>query len=269
MNTHSSSGKIAAFGFGVAMLSMTSIVHASDLEIAPGLVLVPDPTLAVMRGKFVASTTQVVYFGVQMQSNWATPDGSMLNAGANISVNLSTSTPNVSFHPTVNFVAAENGDQFTDTSARTVTNAGVDNVSGITQSVQTTGDYNHLGNLAKLNFLSEIPTDEGPANGTNTASFEYNNGAVSMSGESTLDDNSVLVHLQIDGQGVAEQSIRGTIQDSTGKGVYQTIMALGDRQQITNQMDMNVVVRNASETAVLQQGMGASINNLRGLTPNH
>lgn len=245
----------------VAMLLASPVANSKGLEVAPGMVVVSDPALAVMRGKYVASTTQVVYFGVQMQSNWGVPNGSMLSAGANVSVNLTTTTPSVSFHPTVNIVEDDNGYVLTDTTNRTITSSGINNISGVTQSTQSAGDYNSTENLAKITFLSEIPADEAVIESIDPITV---NG---MTASSTLDDNSAVVHLEVEGQGVAEQSIRGTVQGATGKGVYQTIGVLGDRHRISNQLDMNVVVRNVSESSVLQQGLGSAIGNLRGLTP--
>lgn len=252
----------------VVMISMSSMAHADDSEVAPGMRVVPDPALAVMRGKYVASTRQVVYFGVQMQSNWDVPNGTMLNAGANFTVNLTTSTPEVSFTPTAGYVPGGTAYEPTDTTGRTITSSGVANVSGVTQTVQLTGDYNSTKNVARITFLSDVPVDDALAGDITSASFEYNDGGVPMSGYSALDDNAAVVHLQVEGQGVTEQSIRGAILDSAGKGVSQTIVALGDRHRISNQLELGVVVRDASEQAVLQQNLGAAIGNLRGLTPN-
>lgn len=270
MRNYNSIGPGMTLAVAASLISMSSMAHANDHEVVPGMVVVPDPALAVMRGKYVASTTQVVYFGVQMQSNWTTPDGSMLSAGANVTVNLTNTTPSVTFYPTANLVTADpvNGDTLIDTTGRTITSSGVDNISGVTQSVQLAGDYNSTKNLTRVNILSEVPVDEALDNGIDSASFEYNNDGVIMSGYSALEDNSAVVHLEVDGQGVAEQSIRGTVPGANGKGVYQTIVVLGDRHRISNQLDMSVVVRNESEQFALQQGLGAAIGNLRGLAQN-
>ncbi len=244
-------------------LMITSLAaHSSDREIVPGMEVVPDPTLAKMRGKYVASTSQVVYFGVQMQSNWEAPNGALLNAGATVSVNLTTPAPTVSFTPTASIEVNDTGVELTDTENRTVTSSGIDNISGVTQSVQSAGDFNSTKNLTRINLLSEIPDD--PAGVISSDLIETSNG---MSASSTLDDNSVVVQLEVAGQGVAEQSIRGAIEGATGKGAYQTIVVLGDRHSISNQLDMNVVVGSESEQFVLQQGLGTAIGNLRGLTP--
>jgi len=236
-------------------------------EVVPGMVVVPDPKLAVMRGKYVASTNQVVYFGVQMQTNWETPNGVLLNAGAAVQVNMTNSTPEVKFYPTASVVPAENDVEYTDTSGRTASSDGVNNISGITQSIQTAGDFNSTKNVTRINFLDEVPVDDALNGDLSSAAFEYTNSGVVMSGHSTLDENSAVVHLEVDGQGVAEQSIRGSVEGANGKGVYQTITVLGDHHQITNQLNMDVVVREESAQVVQQKSMGSAIGTLRGLTP--
>ncbi len=253
----------------VALLLMSSLAFSNDTEILPGMVVVSDPKLAKMRGKYVASTSQVVYFGVQMQSNWETPNGALLNAGATVAVNMTNSTPTVTFQPTASIVVNDNGTELTDTSGRSATSSGIDNISGVTQSIQSSGDFNSTSNLTRINFLSEIPLEDALNGDINSASFEYDSNGTTMSGHSTLDDNSAVVHLEVDGQGVAEQSIRGSIQGATGKGVYQTIVTLGDRHRITNQLEMDVVLRSESEQFVQQQGLGSAIGNLRGLIPGN
>lgn len=256
------SAKLVSVTAVLAMMSISSMAHADEREILPGMVIVPEPTLAKMRGKYVASSSQVVYFGVQMQSNWDAPNGALLNAGASVSVNLTTPTPTVSFTPTASIEVNDTGNELTDTTGRTVTSSGLDNVSGVTQSVQSAGDFNSTTNLTRINFLSEIPDDSSGVIGSNL--IESSDG---MSASSTLDDNSVVVQLEMADQGVAVQSIKGAIDGASGKGAYQTIVVLGDRHSISNQLEMNVVLGNESEQFIRQQGLGTAIGNLRGLTP--
>lgn len=243
------------------LLSLSMQANSEETEVIPGMVVVPDSRLAMMRGKYASSTKQVVYFGVQMQSNWETPNGASLNAGATFSVNFTTATPTVSFVPNASIVVNPNGTELVDTTGRTVTSSGIANISGVTQSTQSAGDFNSTENLAKITFLSEIP----PGEAMNISLDPVTNNG--MTASSTLNDNSAVVHLEVDGQGLAEQSIRGTVQGAAGKGVYQTIVTLGDRHRVTNQLEMDVVLRNESEQFVQQQGLGSAISNLRGLTP--
>jgi len=247
----------------VAMMSLSTLAHSAEREVLPGMVVVPDPSLAKMRGKYVASTSQVVYFGVQMQSNWEAPNGALLNAGATFSVNMTNSSPAVSFTPTASIEVNDTGVALTDTTGRTVSSSGIDNISGVTQSVQNTGDFNSTTNLTRINFLSEVPNDTEAIISSDL--IQSSNG---MTASSSHDENAVVVHLEVDGQGVAEQSIRGAIAGATGQGAYQTIKVLGDRHRIANQLEMNVVVGSESEQFVRQQGLGTALGNLRGLTPN-
>lgn len=246
-----------------AMLVISSPAYSGDREILPGMVVVPDPKLAKMRGKYVSSTSQVVYFGVQMQSNWETPNGALLNAGAAFSVNFTTATPTVSFVPNASIEVNDNGTEPVDTTGRTVTSDGIANISGVTQSTQSAGDFNSTENLTRITFLSEIPPGEAMNISLDPVTV---NG---MTASSTLDETSAVVRLEVDGQGVAEQSIRGAVQGANGTGVYQTIVTLGDRHRITNQLEMDVVLQSESEQFVQQQGLGSAINNLRGLIPGH
>lgn len=267
MNNRISWTQCASLLSALAVMSISSTVTADEREVLPGMTVVSDPALAVMRGKYVASNTQVLYFGVQMQSNWEAPNGALLNAGATMNVNFSNATPTVTFVPTASFAIDDTAETLVDTSNRTVTNAGINNISGITQSVQTAGDFNSTDNLARINFLSEVPAEDALNGDLTSASFDTVHNGVAMSGHSSLDNNSAVVHLEMDGQGVVEQSIRGTVQGATGRGASQSIVLLGDRHRVSNLLEMDVVVAPGAPQLAQQQGMAKAISHLRGLVP--
>lgn len=253
--------------------ALPSLAYSDNylIEMMPGIYSVPDSILSSMRGKYVSSTNHVVYFGVQMTSNWSAPDGTVMNAGSNFAIDISSPTPKLSFHPSVSLVSIGGGLQPEDDSKRTLDDSGVNNVSGVTQSIQTAGDTNVLENVVRLRMLDDIPDIDVAGSGYSDKSEElnYSNGSVALSATSTLNNDAVGVKLVMQGQGESEQTIRGFIQGAaSGKGAFQRISVVGDNHVIVNSMEMGVVMQRESANFITQKDLGSAINHLRGINPN-
>lgn len=260
-------GGVLTAAISAALVATPLAASGVGEEVLPGMHVVPDGTLAEMRGKYVSSTSKVVYFGVQLSSNWSSQSGALLSAGGSLALDVSSPTPTYSFSSSssVNPAAADDSVTATDTSNRTISSQGVENVSGITQSIQVAGDDNVLENVTQVSLLDDIPKVEMSGNtGNSEASGSATDGTAFTAG-SYLDENGMRVKLAVDGQGESEQTIRSYLQGVGGNGVIQSIRMLGDRQRVSNRMNLDVVMQQETREFMMQQGVGAAINNLRGL----
>lgn len=265
MNTPRFTALIALLATGMTAAPASAQPLAGERLLAHGVTEVADSILADMRGRFVPSSDKVLFFGVQMQSSWQTPDGHMLNGGATFSIDFSSAAPDVSFHPTVSITETEQVGELVDTGNRSITGEGTRNVSGLSQSLQIAGDHNRVDNVTRLKLLDKIPDLQLPENGEPAATAQkVTNG---MTATATLDGTGALVQLEVEGQGLVEQALRAHADGALGQ-VRQHAQVLGDYHRIANQLDLAVVLRNESQVDALRQGLGGSIASLKGLVPS-
>ncbi len=252
---------------GVVMPLAPAVLMASpgDGSVGKGVSLLTNPEMSEIRGKYTVSSNQVLYFGVEMASAWKTQDGQQLQGSASLGLDFSKgSSPVVSFTPTVSILSSQRGGKRTDTANRTVTSSGVDNVTGLGQSIQVAGDYNNASNTLSVKMLDEMP-DGGEHAGIGE-SLRTTDG---LGGEasSVLDEKGVMVTLSLDGQGVVQQSIRGAVTGGAtpGNGAFQSIRTLGDSHTISNRMQLSILMKPGTESSNLRKTLGVSLGGLRGL----
>lgn len=262
---------VKGLAFTVCAMAMPAAVCAEQpwLEVAPGMHKVPDEVLSSMHGRYVSATNQVVYFGVQMSSNWSAPNGTVLNAGSNFSINVSSPTPTFNYTSSTSVVPGEGDVSTADTTQRSIDGDGVQNISGVTQSIQTAGDGNDLENVVRVSVLHDIPDVPATDNSSGNAgsSMSYSDGKQQLTTSAGMDGDGMFVSVGVDGQGTAEQSIRGIMDVAGGKGLIQKITVLGDNQVVMNRMGLNVVMQKAADSYITQQNLGNAINTLRGVKP--
>ena len=219
---------------------------------------VSDAELAGMRGKYVAGGS-VVYFGVEMQTQWATADGSFYTGALSFDVDRSTS-----FQPTVTVMTgaeAQVADAYDAASATagggSISSGGLNDTSGVGQVVQVTGDGNSVINVVTLDVTGKSggPTTLSSSLGTgSTTAVAPNGGVVTI----TVDSGQLGVTISVPGQGSVSQTV------SNMTGVHQQAQVFGDLNTITNTMQITAQVQ------AVQQAMGGSmrmaLDNLRGVS---
>ncbi len=257
---------IAPFLVGVAITSVASVSLAApgDGGVGQGISVLTNPEMATIRGKYVVAADTVLYFGVEMASVWRTQDGQQLQGGARLGLDFSGgASPTVSFTPTVSILSGTGRGTAIDTSNRTVSSSGIDNVTGLGQSIQVAGDYNTASNTLSVRLLDKLPENRGQGVGE---SLSVTDGA-GGSATATLNDKGMMVTLSLDGQGVVQQSIRGALRDGarTGNGAFQSIKTLGDSHTISNRMQLSILMKPRAESANLSKTLGVSLGGLRGL----
>ncbi len=242
--------------------------HTSDKKLPEqsrpvGIKPIPDPELAMMRGRFMTGNGIVLYFGVEMLSNWVSPDGRVLSGGALLAFDFSSGSPMVTFTPTVSIVQGTASGVLVDTSGRVVDSSGLDNVSGLVQSTQIAGDGNYASNTTEVQVLSSMPANT--ISGARSPNASVTDGDASVS--ASLDANQVTLRLNMSGQGSSQQRIRGS---AVGTGsVWQTIRITGDGHWISNQLRLTLVQPNQSFSLPLKLSVARSIGLLNGLNKGH
>lgn len=272
--------KLIATGFTVGLLALStpvsaagvdaggaasaspSIVVATDTHTtarrqASGMTEIPDPELALMRGRYTVGDHQVAWFGVSMISTWQTATGQTLEGTLLLGMDFGQGgRPVVSFSPTVNVTAADAPVIGSDGVERSVDASGLANVSGMTQSVQVAGDNNHAANVTRLNVRDGDTPATTATTTPGTASIRVGD-AVATAG---FEGGNANVLLQVQGQGAVQQWIRN---GSLG----QSIQLTSDHQQVSNRMEIDLVRHSLATNAQLAQNVAQAINMTRGIGP--
>lgn len=252
--------KISLIVAGITAFSqMASAAVPQEFDIFNGMQEISDSDLGHMRGKF-ASNNQVMYFGVEMVSQWQTAVGELITAGANLNIDLSDgATPTVQYMPTVTIVqqgqgvsAPVNGNT-NDVSG----GEGLSNVNGVSQSIQVAGQSNSIINGVDM----QVNISSGPG-GSLVGASQGQLGAVSATGNDgtvatvTLANNSLGVSVNVPGQGQILQQIRN-------QGMFQSARIGGDLNSIHNKITMHIGLNAA--TGANSVGAYSALQSLKGL----
>lgn len=246
----------------IAFSPLASAALPPDLEVFNGMQEVSDSDLGHMRGKF-ASNNQVLYFGVEMISQWETSTGNVITAGANLNIDFRSNTPSVHYVPTVSIEQSQNtiATQQSNGANSVSGGAGLANISGVSQTIQVAGASNNIHNgidmqveLTSTNQGGSIANAVGGQAGLVSATG--NDGTIATV---TLSHNNIGVNVMVPGQGQILQEIRN-------QGMFQAARIGGDLNQIHNAITMhiglNAATGNGSTSAF------AAIQSLKSLPQN-
>lgn len=216
---------------------------------------ISDEELSGMRGRYVG-TGEILYFGVEMYTQWQTQDGRTLNSGMNLAVDSH-------FRPTVTIVTQTTAATSQNTAGQNSVsiNGGLANVSGVAQSIQIGGDGNTIRNDFTMNIdrhatnssAASTAASGTPLNGAGSATIDSDNTTTTV----TLSGNSLSMNVNIPGQGQVLQQLKG------GQGFLQSAKIGGDLNSIHNIININAGMRSA--TGVSSAGMQSALNSLRGI----
>lgn len=250
------------------ILAFSPVARAAlpqGLEVFNGMQEVSDSDLGHMRGKF-ASNDKVMYFGVEMVSQWQTASGNLVTAGANLKIDFhgnSGSTPTVQYVPTVTIVQ-QGHDAPTPLNGNTNVvsgGAGLANVSGVSQSIQVAGQSNDIKNGIDM----QVDISPAAQGGTIASAMQGQAGALSKTGDDgtvatvTLANNSIGVSVVVPGQGQVLQQIRN-------QGMFQSARIGGDLNQIHNSITMHIGLNSAAGNAF--GGAYAALQGLKSMPQN-
>ncbi len=240
-----------AFATGVVggMIAVSPSAWAGN----PAIVSLTDPELDSMRGRFIAADNRVLYFGVEMVTQWHTPDGDM-QAGLSIGIDRGRGAPTVSFQPTVSI---EGSPAASGSAGREATGGG-GNTRGVRQQIQVAGNDNRAHNGFEV-VVTPYAKGDGSAGQTgNAVQVLRQDGAVVASGVSG-NGRSAGVSMQL-GQSSARQFIQGR------GGANQLIRLAGDGQMVQNQLRLTVGTGRAQMMSRqdLHEQVARSLASLRG-----
>ena len=271
-----------AIGLATAPAALPAFAQAQALPSpattpATGLTELTDEEMGDMRGRYTVSNNTVAWFGVTMVSTWQNQAGQQLTSSMKVTMDARTpDKPVVRFQPHVSITTVDVAPPSPD-GQREIDNAGLANVTGVTQSIQVAGDDNAAHNVAKVTVRDQVPTGEGaaPAGAEPAASADVvpaiavpdpvalqatiaTASAAGMNAVAQLDGNAARVLLQIDGQGAVEQWINRS-------GMGQTIMLSSDGQTASNWMELDIVRNTSQARAGVAQNVAQAIAISRGI----
>lgn len=229
------------------VLVASPLLAAEQRPPARGLHEIPDSELGLMRGRYTVGNNKVLWFGVTMITTWQTQGGQSVQGALKIGMDFRNGSPTISFTPNVSMGLAD-ADTAPASGERSIDSAGLNNASGLVQSVQVAGDGNRASNATSLVVRNgDVPATQ---SGTNGASMESGNGAASVS--AGMDANGARLTINVAGQGVAEQWVR------TGS-VGQSIRIAGDGQQVSNRLQLELVRQALPTNALVMSSVARAI----------
>jgi len=230
-----------------------------DIDVFNNMQEVSDSDLHQMRGKF-ASDNQVLYFGIEMVSQWQTPTGNLVTASANLNIDFSDNgnTPTVQYLPTVTIVQQGQAIAPSGNTNGVTGGAGLANVSGVSQSIQVAGQSNSIHNGIDMQVDLTSPAQGGYISNA----IQGQAGSVSATGDDgtvatvTLANNSIGVDVVVPGQGQVLQQIRN-------QGMFQSARIGGDMNQIHNAITMHIGLNANAGTGM--SSAFAAFNSMKGI----
>ncbi|HEV7618453.1 MAG TPA: hypothetical protein VGO51_10175 [Burkholderiaceae bacterium] len=218
---------------------------------------IDDEQMAGVAGKFTIAG-EVVGMNLIMTSSWQAANGQRLDAAAALSVAL----PN-SGHAQAHFSASasatdpQNSENPPPGSTGIVSQgSGLQSIAGVAQVIQVAGDGNGASNRASV----QATTNNVVASGGNEqlkASYVASNGAEAVV---SIANNGVSLRLTVPAVGNAQQQV-----NMAGMGsIQQNIQIAASRQQVVNQMQLQLQLLPYSNAVLASQGLSQSLNMLRG-----
>jgi len=223
----------------------------SDISVFAQAEELSDNSLSGMRGKFVTSGN-IMYFGVEMVTQWRTSAGETITATGDLGINFSNNTPQVSFKPTIT-AEQDNTPAVATNSGSSVVGGGggLDGVSGIVQNIQVAGTSNGIDNSIGINVqrVSGTPTNQSLGTSENSMSVQTAGGSTATV---SMANNAFGVSVNVPSQGKTIQQIRGLAMG--GGQVMQSVQLGGDQNQIRNLINLNVQMNALSSSMSARMG---------------
>ena len=232
-----------------------------DMSIFDNAKEVDDAMLGSMRGRFLRRG-DIVQFGVEMVTRWQTAGGEQLRAQVNLDVDMRERTPSVRYQPSLSIVSPANVATATANASQAATaGSGLNNVTGVTQTIQVAGDRNRVQQDTGIVISSEPSAPiVGVTSGPGTQTITSASGA---SVSATLDQSGVSIMAQVPNQGDVIQRIRGGAVSQGASGLLQATRLTGDLQRVESTTIIRI--QTSANAALNNAGMQAALQGMRGL----
>lgn len=216
---------------------------------------VDEVQLAAAAGKFTIAG-EVVGLNLVMASSWQTANGQNLEAKAMLAVRLPGSgNAQIQVGAQASGTEAAPAPFFIPTSS-VGGGAGLRTVGGVAQLIQVAGDGNGATNRGTIN-IDTTPLPDIAGNGLPSASYKAANGAQV---HVDVARNGAVLRMQIPNVGVLEQQVNGAASGN----IQQRIQIAANRQQVLNQLQLQVQMVPLSRAVQAAHGLTQAINMLRG-----
>ncbi len=258
----SESISIILLAISLCGLSAPAYAEFPDVGVFSNAIEVDDSELEQMRGKFVSSG-QISYFGVELQTQWQTGSGEVLSAGIKMEMNFPGGgdvTPVVNVVPSASIVSAPAKKDEIDFKTPVqpglipgpdtiISSSGLNNITGLAQSIQVGGDNNQVTNTLEMNITiqSNVKNNTTTPAELNLTPFSTQavteNGYIALAGASK---KGVQVYMYIPDQGEVIQRIN-SISNGGGR-IMQSVRVIGNQHKIVNTMTITAGFRAVSST---------------------
>jgi hypothetical protein len=221
---------------------------------------IDDEQMAGVAGKFTIAG-EVVGMNLIMTSSWQAANGQRLDAAAGLSVALPGSGhAQAHFSTRASATDPQNSqnqpNQPLGSTGIVSHGSGLQSIAGVAQVIQVAGNGNDASNRASVN----VTTNNVVASGGNEqlkASYAASNGAEAAV---SIANNGVSLRLTMPAVGSAQQQV-----NMAGMGsIHQNIQIAASRQQVVNQMQLQLQLLPYSNAVLASQGLSHSLNMLRG-----
>jgi len=198
-------------------------------------------------------------------THWQASTGELVIATANLGVNFTDPEPQIGFVPSITVQQNDEAASPASTQNTSVATggAGLDNVTGVVQSIQVAGVSNGITNTIGLTVeSSSTPTTSNlpSISGSQSLSETTPNGTTASVG---LSNNQMDVTVTVPDQGRAIQHIRST---TTGGQIQQSVQVGGNLNQIGNRINLNVKL-NPLPSNVSSGAINSVLSSIRLLAP--
>ncbi len=214
-----------------------------------------DAELAQLRGRFV-DQGQIMFFGVQMSSEWRTSAGEQLRAGGTLRGDLRGASPTVRFEPHLTVGNSTSLPGASSGNGAVVRDAGTGNARGVVQSIQAGGNFNAAANDLQIDILDAAGRDvsAGSAGAANTQQRLPSGTRMAVSSGA----RGIGVNLQVPSMGSVSQAI------VPGRGLRQSIQLTSDAQQVRNLTRLQLYMGDRGANTEVS-GLRGAVESARGL----
>ena len=272
MNRHSPIG-ITGVAAAVVMACglLTPTVHAmidEDLYAFNDEIELTDEELGSLRGRYIGGN-QITYFGVEMYTQVTNASGQITTAGLSFSTDISAT----GIRPTVTIYhssSAGDGTSSASGNVASINSAGVNNINGVSQSIQVAGDLNTASNDLGIDISSSPGNPDSLfANIGGTRLSLDGPGAQSIIGDAgttttfSLNKTGFGYTVVLPGDIEVSQNVRnGALNQANG--ISQQVQISSSQYQVNNVT--NIVARQQQAVNGLQRPeIGTALSSLRGL----
>ncbi len=222
-----------------------------------GAIEVSDSQLAEMRGRYVLPD-RIIHFGVTMSSLWQNAAGQTSGANVVFQVNENSQPSLYVTNLETEMAGSSVGNGVNEGLGQVIGGAGLGEVSGISQSVRSAGDFNEGLNDLQIVITHGAQTQT-PVDGVAPWESNVSHTSQGAAGEVMISTVGGGLKMQIDAgsQGMAMQQI------AAGSIIQQAVFT-GDSNSLRNQTTLNVALRDVS---VRQNFVNCTLEQLRALQP--